>query len=395
MDNTSAQPKAFEYADNGERREILANISKVVIKVGTKLLTGDRHASKAERIEQLIDAVSVLRARGLDVLLVSSGAIGAGMTVLGTHKRPRQLPYLQSYAAVGQCRLMYLYETACEKHGWHSAQILLTEADVKDRERHLNVTSCLNALLAKGVLPVINENDSVSVDEIRFGDNDTLAAMVAVMVKADLTILLTTVDGLQEIQEGNLGERLSVVREITPAVRNMAQDTADPNFSVGGMNSKVQAADSVVRAGEALWIANGEKFDIVTRLIDGEDLGTLFMPRSTTPMRGQQRYLAFFSGCNGELLIDRGAASALRNEGRSLLPKGVIGVKGNFKRGDTLRITTEDGIEVGRGISNYDAAEIKIIEGAHSKDLTSLLGYDAVDNTVVHRDRMVITGEDE
>lgn len=392
MDNNSRTiSEVYAYQDSGERRKVVSNTYKVVVKVGTKLLTGDKHASKAERIQQLVEAVAALRERGMDVILVSSGAIGAGMTVLGTGKRPRQLPHLQSFAAVGQCRLMYLYETACEKFGWHSAQILLTEADVKSKERHLNVTSCLNALLAKGVLPVINENDSVSVDEIKFGDNDTLAAMVAVMVKADLTILLTTVDGLQEFKDGRLGKRLSVVRELSPEIRNMARDTADPNFSVGGMSSKVQAADSVMRAGEALWIANGENFDIVNSIIACEDVGTVFVPRTATPMRGQQRYLAFFSGCEGDIVVDRGAARALQKEGRSLLPKGITGLKGDFQRGDTVRIITDKSIEIARGTSNYDAGEVGKIKGAHSKDLPSILGRSAVDNTVVHRDRMVIT----
>ena len=390
--NSSAQKSGqLLYRDNGQRSAVLSKTRKIVLKVGTRLLTGDKTSSKSQRVFQLVEAVAGLRKKGYDVILVSSGAIGAGMTVLGSSKRPRQLPRLQSYAAVGQCRLMYLYETACEKFGFHSAQILLTSDDVQDRERHLNVTSCLNALLAKGVLPVINENDSVSVDEIKFGDNDTLAASVAVMVKADLTLLLTTVDGLHETANGEFGRRISVVNEITPEITGMAKGTADPNFSVGGMTSKIQAANAVNRAGETLWIADGSDFNITGDIVAGKDVGTLFLPVKNTPMRGHQRYLAFFADYNGSIVIDPGAVKALTKEGRSLLPKGIIDAAGQFQRGDTVRIMTADGIEIARGMCNYSKEEVLKIRGAHSREIDNILGYQAIDNTVIHRDRMVIT----
>ncbi|MBN2450458.1 MAG: glutamate 5-kinase, partial [Lentisphaeria bacterium] len=205
----------YTFADRGERRRVLRQVRRVVLKVGTRLLTDMGPTPVAERVRELVAAVHGLRTRGYDILLVSSGAIGAGMTVLETAKRPRSMPNLQAHAAVGQCRLMHLYETASAEHGFHCGQLLLTAADIQNRERYLNVASCLDALLANGVLPVINENDSVSVEEIRVGDNDMLAALVASMLRADVTVLLTTVDGMRESSpDGALGARLSVVHEI-------------------------------------------------------------------------------------------------------------------------------------------------------------------------------------
>ncbi|MDX9980820.1 MAG: glutamate 5-kinase, partial [Lentisphaeria bacterium] len=187
----------FTFEDRGERAQALAGVRRVVVKVGTRLLMDVPGATKGERVQQLVDEIAVLRQQGFEVILVSSGAVGAGLAVLGTPRRPRDVPGLQAHAAVGQCRLMYLYESACARHGFHCGQLLLSADDLlRSRERHLNVTNCLGELLRNGVLPVINENDSVSVEEIRFGDNDTLAALVATLLRADLTILLTTVDGM-------------------------------------------------------------------------------------------------------------------------------------------------------------------------------------------------------
>ena len=387
----STTSQSIRFADGGERDHALSDVRKVVIKVGTRLLTGVDGSSKAQRVYELIETIAGLRQRGIDVILVSSGAIGAGMMVLGTDKRPRTLPQLQSHAAVGQCRLMYLYETAAEQFGFHSAQILLTAADVQDRERHLNVTSCLDALLGNGVLPVINENDSVSVEEIKFGDNDMLAALVAVMVRADLTILLTSVDGLHEHIDidGKLGRRISVVNRITRDIRGMARDTTDRNYSVGGMATKLQAAESVVKAGENLWIADGADFGILDRILAGDDVGTLFTAAKPTRMRGHQRYLAFFSEHAGDITVDEGAARALVDKGRSLLPIGITGVTGAFRRGDTVRICTPAGSEIGRGVSNYDADEVRKIKGRKTTEIHDILGYDGYD-TVIHRSYMVL-----
>ena len=381
---------SLSYNDTGIRQRVLENVRRVVVKVGTRLLTGVDGVSKGERVEQLIAQIARLRDRGIEVILVSSGAIGAGMRILNTAKRPASLPRLQAHAAVGQSRLMYLYETAGAKHGFHCGQMLLSTADVQDRERHLNIASCMNALLAAGVLPVVNENDSVSVDEIKFGDNDTLAAMVALLARADLTILLTAVDGLHHRDGDQLGKRVSVVDEVTDEIRAMAGDTEDRNTSIGGMISKLAAADTVTRAGEPLWIADGRDFGVLQAVFDGKDVGTVFRAVSDTRMRGHKRYLAFFSAPAGALVIDDGAVHALQAErGASLLPKGIADVRGQFGKGDTVRILAPDESEVGRGISNFDSDEILKIKGCHTRDINGILGYDAYD-CIVHRDYLAV-----
>lgn len=380
----------YSFTDNGEREHVLRHVRRVVVKVGTRLLTDMPGSSEGERVGELIGAVAELRARGLEVIVVSSGAIGAGMTVLKKQRRPTSLRHLQAHAAVGQCRLMYLYETASVGYGFHSAQLLLTAADVQDRGRHLNVTNCLEALLASGVLPVINENDSVSVDEIRVGDNDVLAALVASMMRADLTILLTTVDGMRERTEGELGRRMSVVHTLDETVRTMAAGTDGNRFSSGGMETKVTAADIVTRAGEALVVADGRDFGILHAILAGNDTGTLFPAAQQTPMQAKRRYLAFFSRHRGEVEIDDGAVRALCERGRSLLPKGVVRVGGEFLRGDTIRIVDRSRAELARGTSNYDAAEMERIRGRRSDEILRVLGY-AGDHTVVHRNNLVLT----
>jgi len=380
------------YTDNGQRRRAVEGIAKVVIKIGTRLLTSMAGASKGERVDQLVEQVAALRQRGIDVLVVSSGAIGAGMMVLGTAKRPSSLPRLQAHAAVGQCRLMYLYETACLKRGFHCGQVLLTSDDVQNRDRHLNVVSCLDDLLTNGVLPVINENDSVSVDEIKFGDNDMLAGLVAVMVRADLTILLTTVDGLHEMTDGRLGRRLSVVPHVTEPISAMARGTEDTRLSVGGMATKVQAATRVTQAGEYLWVADGRDFGVLQRIFDGGDVGTLFMPVTDTRMEGRKRFLAFFSGHSGDIVVDAGAEKALRGQGRSLLPSGILDVKGEFLRGDTVAVLNAQGAEIARGVSNYSSLEIARIKGRQTNEIGDILGYEGYD-AVVHRNYMAVLTE--
>ena len=378
------------YTDTGQRQNILAGVQRVVIKVGTRLIMGVPGVSEADRIRQLVAELDRLRQRGLDVILVTSGAIGAGIVVLGTPKRPQSLSQLQAHAAVGQCQLMYLYETACVEHGFHCAQMLLTADDVQNHERHLNIRSCLDTLLANGVLPVINENYSVSVDEIRFGDNDMLAALVGTIAKADLTILLTNVNGLREHVNGQLGRRYSVVESLDQQTRSMAKGTADSTFSVGGMATKLKAAETVTRAGEHMWIADGRDFSILRGILDGCDIGTVFPALTTEPMRGQKRYLAFFSEPACAIIVDTGAEHALRKLGRSLLPSGILRVDADFHRGDTVQIKSmENDRVIAKGVTNYDAEEVQAIQGRNTADITDILGREGCD-PVVHRNYMVL-----
>lgn len=380
----------ISYTDNGERAAVLKGVRRLVIKVGSRLLISGKDAATGQRIEEIIARIAELRAKGLEVLLVTSGAIGTGMTVLGTRCRPRAIPELQAHAAVGQCQLMYLYETACSRRGFHCAQLLLTAADVHDRERHLNVSNCLNDLLARGVLPVINENDSVSVEEIKFGDNDTLAALVASMARADLTILLTSIDGMHEPAAAGFGARLSVVSGVSAKIKSMAGGTDGNELSVGGMITKVRAAELVTRSGEPLWIADGRDFAILQTIIEGTDVGTLFVPVKNARMSASKRYLAFFSRPGGELVVDAGAERAVCEGGKSLLPSGIRAVRGAFRKGATLRVLGPAGNEIAKGVTNYDAADVERIMGRRSAELAGLIGGDAYQE-VIHRDHLVLT----
>jgi glutamate 5-kinase len=383
----------YVFEDGGERKQALEGVRRLVIKVGTRLLMDMPGVHKSERVRQLVAEVARLRDLGIEVILVSSGAVGAGLSVLGTGKRPHSVPGLQAHAAVGQCRLMFLYEQACAEHGFHAGQLLLSADDLlRNRERHLNVTNCVNELLRNGVLPVVNENDSVSVDEIRVGDNDTLAALVATMLRADMTILLTTVDGMYvPSREGGEKPRLSVVSEVNDDTFSLASGTDGNPFSVGGMKTKIAAAEIVTRAGEPLWIADGRDFAVLRRILAGEDTGTLFTPRRSERMSGHKRFLAFFTEPVGDIVIDSGAVRAVREQGRSLLPGGIVDCRGNFGRGDTVRLVDADGVEIARGLANYSKAEVSRIQGVRTSEISALLGEDASFDEVVHRDYLVVT----
>jgi glutamate 5-kinase len=383
----------YLFEDHGERAQALEGARRLVIKVGTRLLMDVPGVHKSERVRQLVREVVHLREQGFEVILVSSGAVGAGLSVLGTARRPHGVPTLQAHAAVGQCRLMFLYEQACAEHGFHCGQLLLSADDLlRNRERHLNVTNCVNELLRNGVLPVVNENDSVTVDEIRVGDNDTLAALVATMLRADMTILLTTVDGMY-VPDANGGEqpRISVVLEVTGDVLALADGTDGNRFSVGGMKTKLAAAQIVTRAGEPLWIADGTDFSILRRILAAEDTGTLFTSRRTDRMRGHKRFLAFFSEPTGAIVVDAGAARAVCEQGRSLLPGGIVRHRGDFQRGDTVQIVDAEDREIARGVTNYSSAEVHLIKGVQTSEISKLLGEDASFDEVIHRDYLVVT----
>ncbi len=368
-----------------ERQKALRCCSALVVKVGTRLLTD------ASRISPLISQIAwIKKEKGKDVLLVSSGAVGLGMKALGLESRPRSVPEIQALAAVGQSRLMSLYEAECRKHGFHAAQLLLTAGDIRDRERHMNVMNCVRTLWGRGILPVINENDSVSVDELKFGDNDRLAALIAVMMRAGLTVILTSVDGLHSRKDGGFDKRISTVRSITGEIRGMAAGTDDGELSIGGMASKLNAAEIISSAGEYLWIADGRDPESLVKIFRGEDVGTLFLPRSEKQMRSHKRWLSFFSKPAGTVAIDAGAARAVVERGKSLLPSGIREVKGKFARGATVLICDESGTALAKGLSNYSSDEMKLIAGHRSEKIADLIGYQGEDEAV-HRDNLVLT----
>ena len=369
---------------------VLAATRRIVFKVGSRLLTDMPDASEATRIEELVAALARVKERGYEVLLVSSGAIAAGMMLTETRTRPTDISQLQSLAALGQGRLMSLYERACQTHGFHCAQVLLSRDDVRDRHRHLNVRNCLHDLLSRGSLPVINENDVVSVDEICFGDNDCLAALVGAMMRAELTVMLTTTAGFRRREGEELGQRLALIRRLTPDLRRMAGESADATYSVGGMRSKLDAAEILLDAGESLWIADGHDFDIIDRLMNGADEGTLFLP-ATPQLSSSKRWLAFFAEPAGEVRVDAGAARTLRRQGSSLLPSGIIAVTGTFAVGDTVRIVDADGDAVAVGVTNYAASDLDRIQGKRSSQVAEIMG-ELVHEEVVHRDNLALVG---
>ena len=370
------------------RKDVIANCRRLVVKVGSRLLADIEEQSKQERIKALINNIAILRRAGYEVVLVTSGAIGTGQIMMKSAKRPRDLADLQALAAIGQSHLMSLYEQECQSHGFHCAQILLSNDDVKDRRRHLNARNCINSLLSQNVLPIINENDTVSVEEIRFGDNDRLAALVGTMIRADLNIILTTVNGFLRKENGQLKDRISHINAIDDNIRNMAGGTDGNPFSTGGMQTKLDAAEIVVAAGESMWIADGHDFSCLQRMFEGEDIGTLFTPPSE-PLSGNKRWLAFFADASGEIHVDQGAFKAICENGKSLLPKGIVSLKGQFEKGDTVHICDQDKVAFAVGICNFSSEDLNAIKGLHSSEINGILGGENYDEAV-HRNNLVL-----
>lgn len=362
------------------RRAAVDSARQIIVKAGTRLLTN------RESIAALVEGIAHLRKAGKKVLLVSSGAVGMGMELLGLQRRPRELAAKQALAAVGQTRLMAIYAEECAKYGFLPAQLLLTAADLNARSRYLNVMNCINALWEKDLLPVINENDPVSVAELKFGDNDKLAGLLCSLTGSELAIILTTEDGLRDRNsDGSLGERIPLVPKLTASVKALAGGTDNSDYSVGGMSSKLIAASIATAAGAHLWIADGRKKDILKKIMAGADEGTLFPPRERIP--GRKRYLRYFSRIAGRLVIDSGAAVALLEKGKSLLSSGMTSVIGDFKRGDTVEIADTAGNVIARGLVNFSAAECRKIAGKSSGELHEILGNDTEDE-VIHRNNL-------
>ena len=356
------------------RRELLKDITRIVVKLGTGVLTDSRKQIDPAQMEQLVAQVAEQRKAGREIVLVSSGAVGAGMGALGYAKRPGQLAELQACAAVGQSRLMATYGQLFAKYDLHVAQVLLTHDDLQHHERHLNARNTLVTLLQHGVVPIINENDVVSFTELKFGDNDKLSALVATLLPADLLVVLTTVDGVIE-NFGKANPRtIPMIEQIDERIEAMAGGT-DSATAVGGMASKIQAARIVIRAGVPLVIASGKKKEGLARIVAGEDEGTMFVPQPNK-LKGRKRWIAFFHHPRGALYVDDGARKALRESGKSLLPPGIARCEGEFDAGDIVRICDLNGTEFARGIARHSASEINARQLARTE--------------VVHRDDLVL-----
>ena len=366
------------------RAALLANISAVVVKIGTNALCGADDRLDHRIIAQLAaDVAQVWRQRNIRVTLVSSGAIGAGMTELALTKRPKDLPMLQAAAAIGQSRLINSFAAALQPHGLHAGQILVSRRDFEDRVRYLNLRNCLHALHRCGALPIINENDAVTVDEIRFGDNDLIAAHVTNLLQADLLILLSVVDGLQD----GSGRVQPLVETLDASVAHLVRPERSPRGS-GGMGAKLAAAAVVRTAGEPVLIANGKEPNVVQRLLAGEELGTLLRPAQRR-LSARSRWISLTARTRGAMTVDTGAAAALRNN-KSLLAGGIVATSGDFAPGDAVAIVDSTGQVIARGLSNYSRDDVEKIKGHKSREFSQLLDSETWYDEVVHRDDLVL-----
>lgn len=359
-----------------------------VIKIGSALLTSDGRGLDEQAIAGWVKQMAQLQNQGIRIVLVSSGAVAAGMQRLGWTKRPHALYQQQVAAAIGQMGLIQLYESAFQQYDLHTAQILLTHEDLSNRKRYLNARGTLREVLKLNVIPVINENDTVATDEIRFGDNDSLAAMVANLVEADRLVILTDQDGLFDRDPRKFSDATLIQQAKADSNELEAYAGDSGSLGRGGMLTKVRAAGRAARSGASTYIVNGHTENILLRLHKGETHGTLLVPAARR-IAARKQWLAIHMQPCGDLLLDSGAVKVLRESGRSLLPVGVTAVNGNFARGDMVRCLDQDGREVARGLVNYSSLEAEKIIGYASDRIESILGY--VDEAeLIHRDNMVV-----
>ena len=368
---------------------VIQKAKRLIIKVGSSLVTNDGKGLDSEAIAKWAAQISELRAMGKEVVLVSSGAVAEGMQRLGFDKRPTSIDELQACAAVGQMGLAQIYETSFRLHTVHTAQVLLTHADLADRERDLNARSTLFTLLRFGVVPIINENDTVVTDEIKFGDNDTLGALVANLIEADALIILTDQKGLftADPRKDPNAEFVHQAQAGDPALEVMAGD-AGTGIGRGGMFTKILAAKRAATSGAHTVIAWGREDDVLTRLAAGEAIGTQ-LNAQTGQLTARKQWMADHLKTAGKVMLDAGAVQKLTNEGKSLLPIGVTAVSGEFGRGDVITCLNSDGRAIARGISNYTSAEARRIMRHPSSEIASILGF-VEKSELIHRDNMVL-----
>lgn len=361
-------------------------VKRLVVKVGTSILTSKSGHFSRPHVEKVSSEVLEVVKEGREVVLVSSGAIACGMDVLGLKARPRELPQLQACAAIGQGKLMKIYEDFFSRRDFHTAQVLLTRDGMEDRERYLNARNTLHALLRMGVLPIVNENDTVATEEIRFGDNDNLSAFVSSMVDADLLVILSDVEGFY--LDGN--RRLETVRSIDQIQQDLKGHLyrVDRAKTKGGMEAKLEAARFAMQAGVPMVIANGLEPEIVRKILRGESVGTYF--QAWEKRRNLRKNWLAFSQTKGDIAVDEGARKAVVEQAKSLLPTGVVRVHGTFRMGDTVRLVDTKGHEIARGLVNYGHEELDKIKGQRTSRIPEILGYKYYDE-VVHRDNLVVT----
>lgn len=377
------------------RQQIAARSKTIVVKVGTRVLANEDGTLDQNRVTAIAKQLVGLMEQGRSVVLVSSGAVGSGMGRLGLKERPSDLAHLQAVAAVGQSRLIESYNRALEAHGRHAAQILLTADDLNDRTRYLNVRNTLLAAFQYGLLPIINENDTVRVDELQrnVGDNDRLAAMVTNLLRAPLLILLSDVEGLYDRHPSNPGASVvPLVKQLDITIREFQQQSPPAatanHLSRGGMASKLEAARLATLAGENVIIANGRRPNVITDIIRGESVGTLFVAQGPA-VASRKRWIGLTAQPYGRLGLDKGAQQAIEQQGRSLLAIGVKQTDGSFQKGDVVSLCREDGQEFARGLTNYGSDELRRIAGRPTEEIIDILGHCPHDE-VIHRDNLVI-----
>ena len=373
----------------GHKQRLLRSLRRVVVKVGSSLVSSGEGLDP-RRIRALTSEIDKLSGARRDFVLVSSGAVAAGRARLGLRERPHTIPQKQAAAAVGQIDLMAAYKAAFDAHGRHVAQVLLTREDLTSRRRYLNAKHAFGALLEAHVLPIVNENDTVAVDEIKLGDNDNLSAAVASLVEADLLVILSDVDGLHtaDPRRNESATPVELMNAEDPAAMRYATGTVN-HVGTGGMATKLEAARKAAAAGIATVIADGRGDRALERVLDPNVVaGTLVLPAADR-LASRKHWIAYTLRPQGSLHLDAGAAAALREKGRSLLPSGLRDVEGSFGAGDCVRCIDPDGAEVARGLVNYSATELKKIQGAHTRDIERLLGY-KVSDEIIHRDDLVI-----
>jgi|WetSurMetagenome_2_1015567.scaffolds.fasta_scaffold35286_2 glutamate 5-kinase len=373
-------------------KTILRTRNRIVIKIGTNLLADKEHGINLERIYGIAKNVALLQTLGKHIVLVSSGAIGAGVAALKLKERPKTIPEKQATAAIGQPLLMEAYENAFRNQECTIAQILLTKDDFTNRARYLNVKNTFSALLEKGVIPIINENDTVAVEEIKFGDNDNLSALVANLIEADLLIILSDIDGLfsDDPTKNRSAELIPIVERITPQLEKLAKSSKS-ELSTGGMITKIQAAKRCVSAGIAMIIANGKNPKALEEIFSGDFTGTLFLPVEKK-LNVRKKWIGFVSHTNGYIVVDDGAKHALLNGQKSLLPSGILEVHGEFKAHDTISVRDMEATEIAKGVTGFSSTDLLKIKGKKTGELEKILHCKSCDE-VIHRDNLVLIGE--
>ena len=372
------------------REQVLAACNRVVVKIGSSLVASSLGGLRIDRIHRLAQELSALQSQSRQIVIVSSGAIVAGLSHLGIASYPTELPLQQAAAAVGQSRLMRAYEMAFEENKNKIAQVLLTHQDLADRRRFLNARHTLITLIQLGVIPIINENDTVAIDEIRFGDNDTLAGQVAHLVDADLLVILSDVNGLysQDPHLNPSAELIHLVSTITKDIEDLA-GSSRTQASRGGMVTKIKAAKQAGRFGVPTLLLNGETPNVLAEVLEGKPGGTFFSS-DQSPLTSRKQWIAYTLRPKGELLLDEGAVAALTLRGKSLLPSGILDIQGTFLTGDPITCATRDGVAFAQGLTNYSAETLRRIKGKKTSEIRDLLGALEYEE-VIHRDNLVLT----